>query len=339
MIWNATKCIVCHSSKMITFQKKKFDISSPSNWVAHSTLELLGEKECLASYKFCSICNHFFRDPLYTDSLLYTENASQVRSKAYKKYTGGDYNAEAVLAVEGNFKKGFEFTANQLIKQAHIAKRISKKILKQRPGQKIKILDYGAGAGYFIDIYELLFSKVLCFKDIEFYGYDLGTQEAATTKSSKGAKFIVDAEELKKVAPFDVICCSDVLEHIADPVEFTKHINGFLKENGTLFLEVPLELNALREQTGPSFHISCFTKNSLRMLLVRSGFSKISVYSDAFSSYRGASCSTIQAVGVKLNTHGSFYFPRWCGLFTDLLKSFTAGVVRILTRKIEKLTN
>lgn len=165
MIWNATKCIVCHSSKMITFQKKKFDISSPSNWVAHSTLELLGEKECLASYKFCSICNHFFRDPLYTDSLLYTENASQVRSKAYKKYTGGDYNAEAVLAVEGNFKKGFEFTANQLIKQAHIAKRISKKILKQRPGQKIKILDYGAGAGYFIDIYELLFSKVLCFKD------------------------------------------------------------------------------------------------------------------------------------------------------------------------------
>ena len=81
MIWYATKCIICESPRIITFKKKKFEMNTHSNWVAESTLELLDEIECRASYKFCTACNHFFRDPLYTDSLLYTENASNVRAK------------------------------------------------------------------------------------------------------------------------------------------------------------------------------------------------------------------------------------------------------------------
>lgn len=338
-IWYSDKCIACHSPRLINFQKKHFSNSLPSNWVVESTLELLEVNECLSSYKFCLTCNHFFREPLYRDSLLYSENGPVIRSKAFKKYTGNDYKAEAVAAVAGDLKKGFKFSSNQLKKQSIIAERISRRISLTEPTQKtIKILDYGAGSGYFLDLFTPIFYKELCLDNIEFYNYDLGVLETPEANSTQKARFIADPEKIKRISPFDVICCSDVLEHLADPLEFTRQMSSLLKEGGIIFLEVPLELTGLRKQTGPSAHISFFTRNSLGNLLGHSGFSGISAYSDAFSSYRGAPCSICNGIGIKKSS-GNVYRPvlRWLDLVIDFMKAYTAGSIRSLLRRLERL--
>jgi SAM-dependent methyltransferase len=337
-IWYSDKCIVCHSPNLINFQKKHFSNSLPSNWVAESTLELLEVNECLASYKFCLTCNHFFREPLYRDSLLYSEKGPVIRSKAFKKYTGNDYKSEAVAAVAGDLRKGFKFSSNQLKKQSIIAERIGRRVgLREVTQETIKILDYGAGSGYFLDLFTPIFYKELCLDNVEFYNYDLAVEETPEVNPPTKARFIADPEKIKKIAPFDVISCSDVLEHIADPLEFTRQMSSLLKEGGIIFLEVPLELTGLRKQTGPSAHISFFTRNSLGNLLKNSGFSKISVYSDAFSSYRGAPCSICQGIGIKKSS-GNVYRPVliWLDLGADFIKAYAAGAIRRLFRRLER---
>lgn len=311
----------------------------PSNWVAESTLELLEVDDCIASYKFCLTCNHFFREPLYRESLLYSENGSVVRSKAFKKYTGNDYKSEAVAAIADDLGKGFKYSSNQFKKQSIIAERISRKIGLKGPAQKtIKILDYGAGSGHFLDLFATIFYKELCLNNIEFYNYDIGVAETPEVNSAPKPRFIADRGKIEEIAPFDVICCSDVLEHIADPLGFTKQMSNLLKEGGIMFLEVPLELTGLRKQTGPSFHISFFTRNSLGNLLRYSGMSKISVYSDAFSSYRGGPCSICNGIGIKKTTE-DVYRPvlRWLDLVIDFIKAYTAGSIRILFRRLKRL--
>ncbi len=178
----------------------------------------------------------------------------------------------------------------------------------------------------------------MCFDNIEFYNYDLGVLETPDANSNQKARFVADPEKIKKIAPFDIICCSDVLEHIADPLGFTKQMSSLLREGGIIFLEVPLELTVLRKQTGPSAHISFFTRNSLGNLLGYSGFSEISAYSDAFSSYRGAPCSICSATGIK-NSSRNVYRPvlRWLVLVIDFMKAYTAGSIRSLLRRLERL--
>lgn len=336
-IWYSDKCIACHSPNLISFHKKHFSNSLPSNWMAESTLELLEVNECLARYKFCLTCHHFFREPLYHDSLLYSENGPVVRGKAFRKYTGNDYKSEAAANVAGDLRKGFKFSSNQLKKQSIIAERIGRRIgIKEIPRGAIKILDYGAGSGYFLDLFTPIFYKELCLDNVEFYNYDIAVEETPEANPPSKARFIADPEKIKKIAPFDVICCSDVLEHIADPLAFTRQMSSLLKEEGIIFLEVPLELTSLRKQTGPSAHISFFTRNSVGHLLKNSGFSKISVYSDAFSSYRGVPCSICHGIGLKKSS-GNAYRPvlMWSDLGIDFIKAYAAGAIRVLLRMLE----
>lgn len=73
---------------------------------------------------------------------------------------------------------------------------------------------------------------------------------------------------------FDLLICSHVLEHVAEPIPFLVDLHRLVGPNGLLYLEVPLEVwkrisILVRE---PVTHVNFFTPSSLATGLARAGF-------------------------------------------------------------------
>ena len=114
---------------------------------------------------------------------------------------------------------------HQLIHWWHRSKReILSYIIKDYLKKKMKVLDYGCGAGNNLNI----FSNV---KTLHAY------------EKSNLAKTLIKKKNVKIVnkldTDYDIILCSDVLEHIKDDKLIIDIFHNSLKKNGLLFLTVP----------------------------------------------------------------------------------------------------
>jgi 2-polyprenyl-3-methyl-5-hydroxy-6-metoxy-1,4-benzoquinol methylase/tetratricopeptide (TPR) repeat protein len=140
------------------------------------------------------------------------------------------------------------------------------------------LLDIGASAGFTIDI-------------AKFFGWNSVGIEPDREISEWGKKNldveIINStlEDVKITRKFDGIISSEVIEHVADPVDFCKQICDLLKEDGVLLLTTPnLETKVLqRKPTGTSLmknwhnilqqvHITVFSQKGLETLLHKAGF-------------------------------------------------------------------
>jgi len=75
---------------------------------------------------------------------------------------------------------------------------------------------------------------------------------------------------------FDLIVCSHVLEHVADPVHTLTQLRSLLKPQGSLYVEVPMEIwkrPPIHEE--PVTHVNFFTIDSLRFALARANLDAI----------------------------------------------------------------
>jgi SAM-dependent methyltransferase len=99
----------------------------------------------------------------------------------------------------------------------HIRRNIKKLI---RPLEFKSVLDVGCGQGSFL--------SELCaeFPHIEVYGTDISTSavDLARRKVPHGAFWVLDATKEHLDRKFDVIVCSEVLEHIPDDLAALRHI-------------------------------------------------------------------------------------------------------------------
>ena len=85
--------------------------------------------------------------------------------------------------------------------------------------------------------------------------------------------------------PFDAVVCADVLEHLPRPEELLRHIRGWLREGGTLFVSLPNVANVtvraalaagrfaysdrgILDRT----HLRFYTRRTASQLLAASGF-------------------------------------------------------------------
>ena len=157
-----------------------------------------------------------------------------------------------------------EFAKNEISYINNYASNIAKE-------NKPKILSIGLGGGYV----EKCFSK--CY---EKHGVEPDVEAA------KIAKFNVDYlindkfENIKySDLTFDVIFAHHVIEHIQNPIEFVAKIKTILKVSGKLIIGTPNFDSAMARRYGDKFrmlndptHISLFSENSLRELLVDFGF-------------------------------------------------------------------
>lgn len=81
-----------------------------------------------------------------------------------------------------------------------------------------------------------------------------------------------DIESLSTRERFDLIIISHVLEHVAEPRELLGSLRAFMKPDGRLYAEVPMEIWAgIRIGPDPITHVNYFTPASFNLLVRKAG--------------------------------------------------------------------
>jgi 2-polyprenyl-3-methyl-5-hydroxy-6-metoxy-1,4-benzoquinol methylase len=133
-----------------------------------------------------------------------------------------------------------------------------------RAGIPVRILDYGAGWGSFL--------LAAPRGPYAAYAYDLvdsAVANIAATMTFLGRDFSparVDATGSLEPAPFDVIVCSHVLEHVADDSELVARFTRALRKGGYLLINVPIN-----EVTADPKHARAYDTSTLTRCLECAG--------------------------------------------------------------------
>lgn len=139
--------------------------------------------------------------------------------------------------------------------------RISKRFLR---GEGAKILDFGGGKG------RLLHSFVQAGHRCAVVDYVDCVANGVEYLGSELASLPVDSS-------FDMIICSHVIEHLANPKSIICALRDRLERDGALYVEVPLEIwKQAPPRLDPVTHINFFTRESLQALLEASGLNVVS---------------------------------------------------------------
>ncbi len=131
------------------------------------------------------------------------------------------------------------------------------------------ILDIGSSGGWFLEY----------FQDHEWRV--LGLEPSPTAKRWAEQNDVVTIQGTFQgfISPYewDVIHCSQVLEHILDPTSFLEKAKILLKPNGLLVLEIPNDFNRLQLLSDNQYwvhlhHLHYFSQSSALKLLRDCGF-------------------------------------------------------------------
>jgi len=150
------------------------------------------------------------------------------------------------------------------------------------------ILDLGCGEGRHI------FGCMTVFKNANIIGIDMHEKSLETCvegntffKGHNNCNNLFSQASIYqlpfKEKSFDLIICSEVMEHLDDYKKAMKIIHSLLKDDGTLLISVPSYfpekicwLLSNEYQNMPGGHVRIFTKSSVIKDLESSGFSVIS---------------------------------------------------------------
>lgn len=104
-------------------------------------------------------------------------------------------------------------------------------------------------------------------------------------------------DDIPKNSRFDIIICSHVLEHLADPAQIISRLSEYLGENGFIYVEVPLEIwDCVPLPVEPVNHINFFSPQSLRVLLQLSGLEVIICEQDLFTTEQGDRAFAVKSI-------------------------------------------
>lgn len=198
------------------------------------------------------------------------------------------------LIQRNGYKKLLAFDDRFLI----MTRLLSNLIKKHRGKNKIRILDVGCGDG----VYESLLPEQIS-NMAEFFGVDL-----AINQINKSRNLFVDLKSVDldhKQLPyndnsFDLIICSEVLEHLFFPDKVITECNRVLKKNGYLLLTVPNVASL-----------------PIRLNLIFRGYSRMINYSDNNEHIRFYSVVDIDNLTknkfrmITVSGIGSLLFARW----------------------------
>ena len=119
---------------------------------------------------------------------------------------------------------------------------VSNVVSKAIPDYKsnVSILDAGCGNGYLLSCVREVLTKHDA--DIEYYGFDISDQMVLRAKELNIATNI-EVQTLPDTnyadQKFDVVTCSEVLEHLYQPLRSLKELRRILKDDGCLIVTVP----------------------------------------------------------------------------------------------------
>lgn len=135
-----------------------------------------------------------------------------------------------------------------------------------------KLLDIGSGSGQFV--YEM---KLLGVDSLGVEPGDFDINDA-TKKGVKIIKGDLIASKIPKNS-FDIITMNHVLEHVPNPIETLKELNGILKKGGTFIVGVPNTDSFAKKIFGKNWyqfdvprHLFNYSTDNLKNALKKSGF-------------------------------------------------------------------
>ena len=144
-----------------------------------------------------------------------------------------------------------------------------------RPGERV--LDLGCGAGHFL--------AALLDAGAQAVGVDIAEaalERARTTVPNVDVRLLEDGVIPAGHGEFDLVWCSEVLEHIPDVAEALYEIRRVLGPGGRLLLTVPntglrARLRFERHFDPLGQHVRFFTRRSLAHTLEATGFAPVRV--------------------------------------------------------------
>jgi len=154
----------------------------------------------------------------------------------------------------------------------------------------MRLLDFGCGYG--------TLARMLAGRDIRCYGYE-PSRERLAIASQRGFEVLDSLDKVADVGPFDLIICTEVLEHVVDPRGVLRFLRNHASPGALVALTVPqcetsfvesslasLPENAdLSRIINPWEHLNYFSAESLRALLIEGGFKLVSDYGRTRRAY------------------------------------------------------
>lgn len=183
----------------------------------------------------------------------------------------------------------------------------------------MKLLDIGSGEG------DLLFRIANQFKKCELVGFELSE---SGVKLSRGkvptAKFVVADIFQPSEMSTDFLewathaTCSEVLEHVDDPIAFLKEVKKYLSDNAAIIITVPGgKMSAFDQHIGHRQH---FTKQDISAILTRAGFKVQNIYRAGFPFFNLYRLIVI-ARGKKLVEDVKEKYEGWSKLLANVMMS------------------
>ncbi len=152
-----------------------------------------------------------------------------------------------------------------------------RQFLKNPPLARGRLLDIGCGTGEF-----LMHCKK---KGFEVFGIDIAARNIEETKKRYGINSlyqgtIKDFVATNNQTKFDIITFFEIVEHLADPIDFINDVKKVLKPGGYIVITVPnaARFGGLKEkEENPPNHLFQWRKNPLRLFLHQEGFTAVTV--------------------------------------------------------------
>jgi len=189
-----------------------------------------------------------------------------------------------------------------------------------------KVLDAGAGTGR----YRHLFSH--CdYKATDF------CREPSTIGSYSKMDYICDVTSIPVPdESFDAILCTEVLEHVPQPIEVIREFSRILKTGGTLLLTAPLGCGMHQQ---PFIYYGGFTPYWYMKFLCEYGFEDIRITpnggffkhygqeSQRFNSYISPKNPPLRLLALPLIAYSGIFLPILCYVLDRMDKDdyFTVG--------------
>ncbi|MCH2213509.1 MAG: class I SAM-dependent methyltransferase [Fuerstiella sp.] len=149
----------------------------------------------------------------------------------------------------------------------------------------LDVFDFGCGWGDFLSV-----ARSQCINVCGLEADRVKVDWAA----GQGLNIVSTLQEVEALAPFDVVYCDQVLEHLDTPAETVRFLFGILKPGGVVFVGVPccpkVEMDAVAAQLrlgrqvskdiNPWEHLNYFSPDSLVRLMQTTGFEVLNLKTD-----------------------------------------------------------